>query len=149
MYLCLLKVIGKCSSTSLFGCPYCKRAINEWGDDVLGSVDAQTMSEAVAFGKEALDTLGRNPDHGSKAFTDFQQGHYGQYVSMRVKSGESYDKNIFTITSISENIHSVQRIFSLKVMKHNFCSKFNLRRKGLNLMVAKSSKNFEHFKQYH
>ena len=40
------------------------------------------MTEILSFGEKALQVLGKNPAHDSKAFTEFQQSHYGQYVSV-------------------------------------------------------------------
>ena len=59
------EVVGKCSSTSLFGCLYCKRKVDQWGCDKekLKNVAAQSMKEAVESGKEAIDQLGKDPDH--------------------------------------------------------------------------------------
>ena len=77
------EVVGKCSSTSRYGCLYCKRKIDEWGcdEEKLKNVEAQSMKEAVESGKKAIDQLGKYPNHSTKTFTDFQHSHYGQYVS--------------------------------------------------------------------
>ena len=81
--LCFVKeVIGKCSSTSLYGCFYCKKHISKWYSDISNKAERQTMTEILSFGEKALQVLGKNPAHDSKAFTEFQQSHYGQYVSV-------------------------------------------------------------------
>ena len=76
------EVLGKCSSTSLYGCFYCKRDINDWNSDKLVEKGSQTLSECMSLGDEALATLGKHPDHDSSKFKNFQQNHFGQYVSI-------------------------------------------------------------------
>ena len=80
--LCFVKeVLGKCSCTSMFGCMYCKKNIAKWNEDKLQSAPAQSIEEMKLFGEEAVKVLGKNPSHDSKQFTEFQQSHFGQYVS--------------------------------------------------------------------
>ena len=75
------EVLGKCSSTSMFGCLYCKKNISKWDEDVLKDAPEQSIDEMSKFGEEAAKVLGRNPNHNSSNFTKFQQSHFGQYVS--------------------------------------------------------------------
>ena len=75
------EVIGKCSSTSTYGCFYCKRQIKDWDANKLTEKVHQSLPECVTLGKEALEVLGEHPDHETSKFKTFQQSHFGQYVS--------------------------------------------------------------------
>ena len=72
--------LGKCSSTSMYGCYYCKKSISDWDKDICLPSGLQSIDEMVTLGQKARKTLGDNPDHSTKEFTNFQQSNYGQYV---------------------------------------------------------------------
>ena len=73
------ELLGKCSTTSLYGCYYCKKPIQKWHLNDASS-PLQTIVEMSQNGKKGVECLGLSPDHDSKIFTEFQQSHYGQYA---------------------------------------------------------------------
>lgn len=75
------EIVGKCSSTSLYGCLYCKKKISSWDSKDCTQAERCTMEEMFSAGCSGEALLGRNPDHSSKKFKDFQQNNFGQYVS--------------------------------------------------------------------
>jgi len=70
------EVLGKCSSTSLYGCFYCKKKIHDWDQDTCITASKQSIKEMVMLGLKAFEHLGENPDY--KTFTSFQHQHFGQ-----------------------------------------------------------------------
>lgn len=76
----LKEVLGKCSTTSLYGCYYCKKPIQKWHQSDIGPSPLQTISEMEVNGEKGTECLGTSPDHDSRSFKDFQQSHYGQYA---------------------------------------------------------------------
>lgn len=71
------EVIGKCSSTSRYGCFYCKRQIKDWDSDKLTKTQHQNMLECVSLGQEALKVPREHPDHDISKFKTFQHSHFG------------------------------------------------------------------------
>lgn len=101
--LCFVKeIVGKCSCTSIFGCFFCKKNIKNWDQDVLEKSDPQTIEEMIVSGEQAVNVLGKNPDHSTKEFTSFQQSHFGQYVSTLIiyTTDLLYFSNIVTATNL-------------------------------------------------
>ena len=77
----LEKILGKCSSTSLYGCFWCNKHKQQWDNPKAPKGKAQSIPEMARMGKEGERVLGENPNHKSSQFTNFQQSHLGQYVS--------------------------------------------------------------------
>ena len=75
------EVFGKCSSTSLYGCFFCKKNIKDWDNINNTPAEKLTMVDIINLGKKAVSCLGEKPDRQSKAYTTFHQNNYGQYVS--------------------------------------------------------------------
>ena len=79
----LEKILGKCSTNSMYGCFWCTQSKNKWSvEQDQQTSKLQTVTEMTKLGIEAKETLGINPDHYSTSFTKFQQSHLGQYVSI-------------------------------------------------------------------
>ena len=72
------EIIGKCSCTSKFGCFYCKKPLKDWTENST-IFEAQSINEMIVAGNAGEKYLGEYPQKGSKAYTEFQQSHYGQY----------------------------------------------------------------------
>ena len=75
------EILGKCLSTSKYGCYYCKKPLKEWGSQKVLTAESLSMKEMVTSGKLGEEVLGIHPDHKLRDFTDFQQTHYGQYAT--------------------------------------------------------------------
>ena len=80
----LKEVLGKCTSTSMYGCLHCKKNIKDWSGAPYQSPET-CISEMCAMGNEGVEILGENPDHSTPAFTKFQQSHFGQYAPPLIK----------------------------------------------------------------
>ena len=78
------KLLGKCSTTSMFGCFWCSKQLKSWSDDRHDIAKPQTIREMVNNGEKALKELGNNPSRTSAKFVKFQQSHKGQYVSITI-----------------------------------------------------------------
>ena len=77
-------LIGKCSSTSTFGCFYCKKPQEKWSESTV--YEKQSLKQILLDGADALRLLGPNPDRKSKIFIEFQKTHFGQYIITIFKS---------------------------------------------------------------
>ena len=75
------EILGKCLSTSKYGCYYCKNSLKEWDSQKVSTAGPLSMRELIASGAQGETLLGVNPDHKLREFTEFQQAHYGQYAA--------------------------------------------------------------------
>lgn len=78
----LEKALGKCSTTSTFGCFWCIKRIQSWAESIPDAANHQTIKQMIEDGEEALQTLDSTCSRSSTQFVKFQQSHYGQYVSL-------------------------------------------------------------------
>ena len=76
----LEKILGKCTSTSMFGCFWCDQPKNDWTKDKAAQGKTQTIPKMLELGKKAANTLGDDPDHKSAKFVNFQHANLGKYV---------------------------------------------------------------------
>ena len=76
----LKEILGKCTTTSTYGCYYCKKPTSKWHQTNLPHAELQTIKDMETLGNKAIQCLGTSPDHESKQFKDFQQTHYGQHA---------------------------------------------------------------------
>ena len=78
----LEKVLGKCSSTSIYGCFWCDKHQKNWDCLKADKGNGQSIAAMTKTGEEAEQVLGKEPDHYCSKFKNFQQSHLGQYVSI-------------------------------------------------------------------
>lgn len=78
----LKESLGKCLCTSIFGCYWCKKNMQDWDNKKPTTSPLQKISDMVKMGQEAECVLGKCPDKSSAAYTKFQQSHFGQTVSI-------------------------------------------------------------------
>jgi len=76
----LEKVLGKCSSISMFGCYWYDMKKADW--NILETPDGKTqiVSDMHESGKKAVKELGKNPSHTTAKFKSFVQRHLSQHV---------------------------------------------------------------------
>ena len=70
-------IIGKCSSTALYGCYHCIKNIQDWHAGVLNLSNPQTVKQYVADGEIGLKELGQIPNKESSKYKSFIKKHYG------------------------------------------------------------------------
>ena len=78
----LEKLLGKCSSTSMFGCFWCDKKKDDWDKPKRPEGKPQEIDDMLIDGNKALAELGKDPNRKCTKFTKFQQSHKGQYVSL-------------------------------------------------------------------
>ena len=77
------KLLGKCGTTSKYGCYWCCKLLKNWSETAKTKGTPQEIKEMLVAGEKAVKELGDSPSHYSKEFTKFQQANKGQYVSKK------------------------------------------------------------------
>ena len=86
--LCFIKdVIGQCSCMSMYGCYHCQMKNSEWCSKERKSAKKKSFTELNKYSIKAVEILGKNPIRESSKFTNFQQSHFGQWVSKYIYFG--------------------------------------------------------------
>ena len=75
-------ILGKCSSTSMYGCFRCTKKVNDWANEKPVKAKPQNLTDMERDGKKATAHLGISPNRNSTEFTKFHHNHYGQWVSV-------------------------------------------------------------------
>ena len=71
------EVLGRAAVTAKFGCPHCKKPLNQWGK-LISPASVLSVEEMVTLGAKAERELGTSPDKDSTQYANFHRSNFGQ-----------------------------------------------------------------------